>query len=447
MLDVKEQHETFVADYERFEKEALGGRGAWILPLRKAAIARFAELGFPTTRWEEWRFTNVAPLVKTEFELDGGAGATVSPDDIKPYVFAEAGCPTIVFVDGRFSAELSALSGLPDGVRVQNLAEAMDSETALLEPHLGRWAAFDREPFTALNTAFFEDGALIHISRGAVAKEPLHVLFVWSSGDRARVRHPRCLIVGEIESQATIVETHAGLGEGVYWTNAVTEIVARENAFIDYYKVERESESAFHTSDLHIHQGRSSGVRTHTISLGGSLVRSNFHAVLDGEGGECTLNGLSMIGGTQHVDNHLRVEHASPHCRSWEYFKNVLDDKSRAVFTGRIYVHPDAQKTDAMQTNMNLLLSDQAIADSKPQLEIFADDVKCSHGATIGQMDKDALFYLRSRGIGEEAARSLLVYAFASESIQEVRIEPLREQLESLVFTRLREGHLLRGTK
>jgi len=257
--------------------------------------------------------------------------------------------------------------------------------------------------------------------------------------------HPRILLVAEPGSQASVVETYAGLGEGVYFTNPVTELVAGENAVLDHYKVVRESPATFHIGLLRIQQGRSTNVTTHVSNFEGGLVRNDFHAVMDGEGGECTINGLTMIEGTQHVDNHLRVEHAKSHCRSWEYFKSVLDGSSRSVFTGRIVVHKDAQKTDAKQTNMNLILSDEALADSKPQLEIFADDVKCTHGATIGQVDADAIFYLRSRGLSAEAARSLLVYAFAGESIGQIKVEGLRRNLDSLILSRLPRGDGLSG--
>jgi len=446
MLDVREKQDAFVTQFEQFESDVLSGRGDWLRPLREAAIARFAELGFPTTRNEDWHFTNVASLAKTRFEINGAADAKVTRGQVAPFSIADCNGATAVFVNGWFSRELSTLDDVPVRVTVRSLADAIETEAEGVEPHLGRYAEFEKDAFAALNTAFMRDGAFVHVGRGVVCEQPIHLLYVWTASERPTAAFPRNLIVAEINSQVTIIETHAGLGDGVRFTNAVTEIVANDQAVVDHYRVERESESTYHVSGLRIQQDRNSNVRSHAISLGGALLRNNIHAILDGEGGECTLNGLTMIRGTQHVDHFLRVEHAKPHCRSWEYFKNVLDDKSRTVFTGRIFVHPDAQKTDAKQTNMNLILSDEAIANSKPQLEIFADDVKCTHGATIGQVDKDAIFYLRSRGIGMEAARSLLVYAFASESLGEVRVPGLRQQLEELVFARLGDGHLIRGS-
>jgi len=268
-------------------------------------------------------------------------------------------------------------------------------------------------------------------------EQPIHILHVSTVTRSPSVTHPRNLIVVEANSQVAIAETYAGLGEGVYLTNTVTEVIAEDNAVVDHCKVVVEGPRAYHMSTFQVHQYRDCTTAAHAFMMGGSLTRNDINATLDGEGGHCTLSGLSMLDGTQHVDNHLRVEHAKPHCDSREYFKNVLDGASRGAFSGRIIVHKDAQKTDAKQSNMSLLLSDKAQADSKPQLEIFADDVKCTHGATIGQIDKDAVFYLRSRGLSERDARGMLVYAFALERIVHVRPELLRTHVEGLAFAKL----------
>ena len=292
-----------------------------------------------------------------------------------------------------------------------------------------------------------EDGAYVHIPKGVYLEQPIHLVFVSTADAGPVVSHPRNLIVAETGSQATIIESYLGLGDGVYFTNAVTEIVVGENAVIDHYKVGREAQQAYHVGTTQIYQDRSSNASSHAVTIGGAIVRNDINTLLDGEGAQCTLNGLYLVSGRQHVDNHLRVEHAKPHCDSREFFKGVLDGHGKAVFTGRIIVRKDAQKTDAKQTNMNLLLSKHAQVDTKPQLEIFADDVKCTHGATIGQIDENAMFYLRSRGLSEPAARSLLVFAFASEAIDRIRPQLLRAQLRQMLFDRLPEGHRLQDAQ
>lgn len=440
MIDAAQETDTYVADFARFERAGAEGAQAWLLPIRKAALARFAELGFPTTRDEEWRYTNVAPIAKARFLLADQDGAQVASRDIRPFTLGEAGGSQLVFVNGRHAPRLSSVRPLPSGVKVVSLAAALESDRRLVEPHLARRASDQDHAFAALNAAFMQDGAFIHVPKGSIVEEPIHLLFVSTAGGQPRVSHPYNLIIADVDSQATVIESYVGPDSGVYFTNGVTEIVAGENAVIDHYKVQREGEQAFHVGRLQLRQLRSSNVRSHTISLGGVLVRNDIHAVLGAEGCDCTLNGLYMLRGEQHVDNHLLVEHAKPHCNSREFFKGVLDGRSRGVFSGRIIVHPDAQKTDAKQTNMNLLLSEDALVDTKPQLEIFADDVKCTHGATIGQVDDDAIFYLRSRGISKPAARNLLICAFAGESLARVRCEPLRTRLASVVSERWSQG-------
>jgi Fe-S cluster assembly protein SufD len=439
MIEVTEEKDTYLADFARFEKAAGGDR---LLPTRKAAIARFAELGFPTTQHEEWKYTNVAPIVRTSYKPAGHAN--VAARQLAPFLFGDEFVHTVVFLNGWFSAELSRGVRLPAGVEVTSLRAALKERRAWVELHLARYANFREQPFTALNTAFMQDGACVYIPKGAVVEEPIHLLFVTVADGQPQVCYPRVLIVAEQSSQATVIESYAGLASGPYLTNAVTEIVVGENAVLDHYKVQRESEAAFHMSTFHLRQLRSSNVTSHLSSLGGALVRHDIDTVLDGDGCDCTLNGLYVLTGQQHCDNHLRVEHAKPHGDSREFFKGILDGEAHGAFSGRIIVRQDAQKTDAKQTNMNLLLSEDARVDSKPQLEIFADDVKCTHGATIGQIDEEALFYLRSRGLSKEAARSLLVFAFASESIDRVRFDPLRLRLAELILTKLPQGEMLR---
>jgi len=436
--------DSYLARFARLERDAFADGPGWLLPLRKAAIARFAHLGFPTTRHEEWLYTNVAPIARTAFEPGGSVGVDLGPRERGLYMFGSADTVLLVFVNGRYAPSLSSPPGSVDGVAVGSLWMALDDNGRPLESHLTRYANYQEHAFTALNTAFMEDGAFVHIPKGKILEQPVHVVYVSTAAGPATISHPRSLIVADENSQATIVESFVGPAGGTYFTNAVTEISAGENSSISHYKIVNEAADAFHVGTLQIHQQRSSNVSSHTVSLDGRLVRNDINALMAGEGCECTLNGLYMVDGERHVDNHVVVDHAMPHCSSRESFKGVLDGRGRGVFSGRIIVREDAQKTDAKQTNMSLLLSDQAQVESKPQLEIFADDVKCTHGATIGQVSEEAVFYLQSRGMSEQAARSLLVYAFARESVDRIRLRPLREQLAERLFTRVPQGQLLR---
>ncbi len=412
--------------------------------VRQAAFERFVELGFPTMRHEDWRFTNPRAIAETVFRI-----APEIADVDRAFLdgqIIDADWPRLVFVNGRFCETLSS-SGLCSGQAWAGSLAALPAAVArAVEPHLARHADYEQHAFTALNTAFLSDGALVHVAAGSTTVGPIHVLHVSVPGAEPQVSHPRGLIVAEAGSELTVIETFVGDGAGSYFTNSVTEIVAADNAHVDHYKVVFETSEAYHIGTTRIHQGRDSNVSSHTITLGGKLVRNNVTTVLDGSGGNCTLNGLYIVNDRNHVDNHLRVEHAKPHCDSREYFKGILDDHARAVFTGRIIVHKDAQKTDAKQTNMNLLLSDDCQVATKPQLEIFADDVKCTHGATVGQLDADAMFYLRTRGIDETAARGVLLFAFAQASLDQVTPEPLRDRLQETLHDLLPGGHLLRET-
>ncbi len=431
---------AYLADFERFRRE-LPQEPAFVTALRRQAIERFGELGFPTTQQEDWRFTNLAPLTREAFARANGAPSSVSPEALSAH--ALAGVSRLVFVDGRFAPELSSLAGLPPGVVVDSLAHVLAREPERLEAHLGRHASVAQHPFVALNTAFLTDGAFVELPRGAVIEEPLQLLHL-TTGTAPIVTFPRNLIVAGEASQSIVVETFVGLAEEPYFTCAVTEIVAGPGAVVDHYKVQKESVEAFHLATLQFHQERSSNLYSHSISTGGALVRNDVNAVLDGEGVECTLNGLYVLRGTQFLDNHMRVDHAKPHGSSYELFKGILDGKSRAVFNGRIFVAKGAQKTDAKQSSRNLLLSKEALVNANPQLEIFADDVKCTHGSTVGQLDEDAIFYLRSRGIGEDAARSLLTYAFASDIVERIKVPAVRSELTEFLFHRLPRGEVVR---
>jgi Fe-S cluster assembly protein SufD len=408
------------------------GGSRWLQDLRDHAASRFVELGFPTVRDEEWRFTNVAPIAASEFRL--APAARLDAGVLDTFLYADAPF-RLVIVNGRYAPELSRASGLPTGVRFGSLATAATEQADVVGRYLGKLADTGKRTFDALNTAFTHDGAYVYLPDGVVLEQPLQILFV-STADGS-MTHPRTLVVAGVRSQLQIVETYVSEPGLKHFTNAVTEIVAGENAVIDHYKVQEESVSAFHVAALHIHATRSSTVSTHAFTLGGLLVRNDIIAVLDGEGAECTLNGLYLADGDRLVDTHTTIDHAKPHCPSHEVYKGILGGKARAVFNGKIIVRPDAQKTDAKQTNRALLLTDHATINTKPQLEIFADDVKCTHGAAIGQLDEDALFYLRARGLTFAAARDMLIHAFAGEILDRVKIEGLKSALEEELYAQL----------
>jgi len=436
VITATEQLETYLEAFSDFQKTAAGHDNPWLKKLREDAFARFCETGFPTTHDEDWRFTNVSPIAKTAFQLPAGT-QQVSREALVAYDLPGAACQ-FVFVNGRFARELSSIRDL-SGVRINGLADELSTNPAALESHLGRYLNLERDAFAALNTAFLNDGAYVHIAKGKVLEQPIHLLFVSTSADAPLMTHPRNLIVAEDESQIAIVEDYVSLSGGTAFCNTATELVAGESAVVSHYMLEREHTDAFNVSTLRIQQARSANVSTHSILLGGGLVRNNVHPVLAGEGGECLINGLFIGAGKQHLDNYMLVEHAQPHCESRQFYNGILDGHAHGVFHGRIIVHKDAQKTDAKQTNRNLLLSDDAQIDTKPQLEIYADDVKCTHGATIGQIEENALFYLRSRGIDEASARKLLLLAFANECLDRMKEDVVRSYLEGLINRHLFE--------
>jgi Fe-S cluster assembly protein SufD len=407
---------------------------AWLRGLRERGFARFCEVGFPTTKNEDWRFTNVNAIAQTPFQLasDARRSEATYSDMLDACRIPGAACQ-LVFLNGRFASELSDLGNLPQGVRVGSLAQSIAQDVGSLEPHLGRYLNIERDAFSALNTAFIEDGAYVYLPRGTVLEAPICFLFISLPGNDPEMTNPRNLIVAEDATEASIVEDYVSLGSGVSFSNVATELVAGEDAVISHYMIEREDRQVFNVSTLRTQQARSSNVSSHSVLLGGGLVRNNIHPVLAGEGGECLINGLFIGNGHQHMDNYMLVEHASAHCGSRQFYNGILDGHSHGVFHGRIIVHKDAQKTDAKQTNRNLLLSDDAQIDTKPQLEIYADDVKCTHGATIGQVEENALFYMRSRGIEETEARSLLLLAFANECLDRMKSAPVRDYLRDLV--------------
>ena len=430
-----------LSSFDLFEKSHNGNEEDWVHAVRREAFSSFVELGFPTTRNEEWKYTSVAPIAKTPFTPFDRPRNDVTAASLAPYQCTGRSGIRLVFVNGRYSPELSSINSLPETVRVGSLADAIRGEREVVEPALARYASFKEQAFTALNTAFMKDGAFVYVPRGVVVKSPIHVLFVTSqSTGETPLLSPRTLVVVEEQSQVSLVESYVSLQDFVYFTNAVTEIIQGENSVVDLYKIQEESDQAYHIATTQIHQDRNSTFASQYISLGGSIIRNDVNAVLDSEGCNCTLNGLYVIHGRQHEDNHTRIDHVKPHCASHELYKGILSGRSTGVFNGKVYVHEDAQKTDAKQTNKNLILSEEAQINTKPQLEIYADDVKCTHGATVGQLDEDALFYLRSRGIGREHARNILTCAFARDIIDRIKIEPLRIQVELTLLERLENG-------
>jgi Fe-S cluster assembly protein SufD len=429
------------AEYEAFAANGASGEPDWLRARRDAAISHFAEAGFPTPKDERWRFTNVDPIVRTRFAPAPAVAPAAARDAANEVAIGDPAHRLVaVYVNGRFAPELSSLNGLPSGVTIGGLAEAVATRGDLVSRYLARYASVEANPFAALATAFLAHGAFVFVPKNAVVDLPIQLIYVAAGGAGPTRTHLRSLIVAEAGAQISVLEQYVGVGGGPSWTNVVSEVVLGENAVVDAYRVQREADDAFHTATTQSYQARSSVLTSTAFVFGAALSRHDILATLDGEGAECTLNGLSVLRGDQHADHHTTLEHAKPHCPSWELFNGIYDDRSRGVFTGRIIVRPGAQRTDSKQTNNNLLLSASARADSQPQLEIYADDVKCTHGATLGPIDPRAMFYLQSRGVPQEAARNLLTYGFGAEILNSVSIEELRAQLDTLLHQRLDDG-------
>lgn len=435
MPGLMQEQDVFVSAYREFERKLGRTEPAWLRRARESAMEHFAERGIPTTSDEEWRFTNVSPLARIPFQAAAAPDASAIPTVADLDSVLWVGSPHLVFVNGFYSEALSSSEALPQGVTVGTLSSVLGERW--LEEHFARYADPRSSAFAALNTAAWQDGAYVRIAKGTVVEKPIHLLFITSSGETPILTHPRTLILAEREAQAAFIESYFGWGHGIGFSNAVTEVAVGESAVIDYYRMQVENEQSYHISRLQVYQERSASFAATSISLGARLSRNDAVAVLDGEGADCTLNGLYLGRGEQHIDNHTTIDHARPHGTSHQFYKGILDDRSAAVFNGKIVVRQDAQKTDAIQKNRNLLLSENATINTAPQLEIFADDVKCTHGATIGQIDAEALFYLRSRGIALKEARALLTYAFAADILERIRLTPIRECLDGVLHARL----------
>jgi Fe-S cluster assembly protein SufD len=413
---------------------------AWLVNLRDKAGERFAALDFPTTRDEAWKYTNVAPLVKTAFcqtfELDLMG---VTPETIEPFTYAETRQSQLVFVNGLYAAELSNLNALPGALTACNLAGVPTQLANIVRKHLATQADYFDHTFTALNTANLNDGALVYLPRGQACETPIHLLFL-TTAQQPSMAHPRALIVAEAGALATIVESYASLDEGAAFTNAVTEVVAQAGAVVTHYRLQAENEQSFHIATTEVAQERGSNYTSCAITLGAALARHDLNLKLADENCEATIDGLYAVTGNQHCDNHTTIDHAQPRCASRQTYKGILNGKARAVFNGIVYVREGALLTDARQFNKNLLLSDEAHVDTKPQLEIFADDVKCAHGATVGQLEDEELFYLAARGIGPERARALLTYGFAEDIISKIKLPSVHKALDRAVLEKLHQS-------
>jgi Fe-S cluster assembly protein SufD len=430
--------EAIVQEFEARSGAATTEAPEWLEPIRRTAMEQFTRTGFPSARDEEWRFTPIAPVTQGTWRPATGSGAALSPRDLVPFLFGHAEWTTLVFVDGVHSDTLSFAGPMPAGVRVMGLADAIRADGALLGRHLGRHASIEGSPFTALNAAMMREGGVVHVGAGVDLAEPVHLLFVSTAQAAGTAAHPRNLIVIERGARASIVESYVTLvPDGSYWTNPVTEVAVAAGAWVEHTRIQRESERAYHVGLTHVDQQRDSHYRSFSLAMGAAMSRHNLHVRLNDENIETLMYGLYLTRGDQVADTHTAIYHDQPNCRSWEVYKGILDGRSRGVFNGKVLVKPEAQKTDAKQTNRNLLLSDLARVDTKPQLEIFADDVKCTHGATVGRLDDVARFYARSRGLPPAAADRLLTYAFAAEVVDEVALLPVRQELDRLVLDRL----------
>lgn len=431
---------AFFEGLSRLEPKRNGHDPIWLKGLRRVAFQWVSERGFPTTKDDAWKYTRVAPILEIAFQpAEPDTSRWLSSGAIDRLA-GDLGGTRLVFVNGYFAPDLSSWRKLPQGVKVKSLASVLAEDGKSLEALLSRPFREQPHAFTALNAALAEDGAFVEIPPKTTIEEPIHLVFLSDTGATPLVSHPRSLVLAGAGSRATIVESHSSIVGDVYLTNAVTEVVLDEGAVVEHYKVQNETETAFHVALLNVRQGRGSRFKAHSVALGASIARHEVKVKLQAEGAEITLNGLYMPRNEQHLDNPTTIEHDAPHCTSRELYKGVVDGHGRGVFDGRIVVRQGAIKTDASQTNKNLLLSESAEADTRPRLEIFADDVKCAHGATVGQLNEDAVFYLRSRGIPSKTARGLLTYAFVSEMLELIPVEPLRSHVERLVSSRLPAG-------
>ena len=420
--------DAFLAAFREHTEARMASEPAWLSAQRRQAIEQFQDQGFPTTRDEEWLYTNVSPLTAIPFRLaDGSERSSLAA----AHYWDGPVAARLVFINGKYQADLSALSKLPAGTVIGSLSELLSNPRSAdtLRVYFGRANATERHPFAALNTALWQDGPCVLIPAGVALTEPIHLVHIVQTGAAPFASHPRTLVVCQHGSQLTLVETYQTADNGIALTNALTEILASEDSVIDLYTSTRSNSRSFHIGLLNVYAGRGAQISAFSASLGGELIRNEAHVLLDAEGADCTLHGLYTAKGVQHVDNHTTIDHAKPNCSSRQFYNGILDGHATGVFNGRVIVRPNAQKTDAVQKNRNLLLSTDATIDTKPQLEISANDVRCTHGATVGQLDQEALFFLQARGLNRDEAVGMLVRAFASEILDKVKISNYRDWL------------------
>lgn len=410
----------------------------WLLNLREKALESFGRLDFPSTRHEEYKYTDLRPVLEIPYTFNPAENPNVDSASLRP-LFLDEHWYRLVYINGVYSKEFSSLAGLPGGIIISNIKSIFERDVFDAQPYLGKILTGEKNIFQAMNLAFFQDGALIYIPDNLVLDKPVHVMYVTAPASGSRLIQPRNLVVLGKNAQAQWVESAVSVGSFPHLTNSATEIVLAENASLVHYKLQRENDEGFHLSSAEVRESESSRYTSFSLTLGARLSRSDLDVVLGARGSECALYGLYMTKGEQHTDHHTVIQHEKPYGISRQLYKGILDGKSSAVFSGKIFVQKDAQKTDAEQTNKALLLSEEATVDTKPQLEIFANDVKCTHGAAVGQLDPESVFYLKSRGLGVEAARRLLTYGFASELVQKIALEPLRHLLDAYFFMRFQK--------
>jgi len=440
---IQEVKDIYIKQYRLFEQSLNGVRHDSIHQIRRKAIEQFEKLGFPTTKHEEWRFTNISPLTRTQFTPAYQVEAQeISEEQFNKISIKRLNGIKLIFINGKYSEKLSDKS-FPKGIEISSLAHILQNENTSLHKIIEHFANIENNSFTSLNTSFLLEGVFIQIHANIEINEPIYLVYITTDTKTPLIIHPRNIIMVAKNSKASIIEHYISTENNSNFTNAVSEIRLDENAVLEHNKIQTESNNAFHIGSTYIEQLSKSKFTSNSIMIGGSLVRNNIYATLNGEETECTLNGLSLASGNQLIDNHTSIDHAKPNCSSREFYKAILDGKARGVFNGKIYVRKDSQKTDSKQTNKTLLLSDEATMNTKPQLEIFADDVKCTHGAAIGYLDSDSLFYLRSRGISENIARDILTYAFANDIIERITIEPIQEYLHNILFSRFKKARIL----
>jgi len=435
MSDKINLKEYFTSSFKEFENSLNGESKSPLHELRKNAIVKLGEMDFPTIKNEEWKYTSVAPILNHKFIRP--AGMQVTKNDIAEFFIKDTDIHLVVLVNGVFNRELSSIGSLPEGVIVESLAVMIKNNPALVLKYLGKYVELDNG-FIALNTAFTIDGVFIYLPDNTVVDKQVHVMNITGFGKENILSQPRNVIVTGKNSVLRLIESYNSISESANLTNVISEVVLDENSNVEIYRIQDESINNYHINRTQIEQQKNSVFTTYTASFGGAITRNDMHTVLDDENCTANLYGLYIIDGQQHVDNHTLIDHAKPHCQSNELYKGVLNDKSHGVFNGKVFVRKDAQKTNAYQSNKAILLSKDATIDTKPQLEIFADDVKCSHGAAIGQLDEESVFYLRSRGIGEEKARAVLIRAFANDVFDLIEDEALHNHLNELVFEKLK---------